>query len=88
MFNYFKYRKIKKNIIKFIDYDDIYFGNNLILIQINSISEHKYYDWGEINGNLIRIRTIKDSNQIHQDLKKYYNKIRYRKEKFKRLLKK
>ena len=87
MFNYFKYRKIKKEVINFIDYDDIYYGSSIILIQLNTKDDFKYYDWGEINRNIIRIRSIKNISLINQDLKKYYNKDRYRKEKLKRLIK-
>jgi len=86
--NSFRYRKINKEIIRFLDYDKIFYHNQEILIQINSNNEdYRYCDWGEIRGKLIRIRDRKKISQIHQDLKIFYNKERYRKEKFRRLLK-
>jgi len=84
---YFKYRKIRKEIIKFLDYEDIFYGSTILLIQCNNINEHNYYKWGEIDYNLIRIRRFNDLKQINNDLKKYYNQNRYRKAKFKRLIK-
>ena len=93
MFNTFinniRYRKINRAIIKYIDYDKIFYYKDKILIQINNIDEeYKYYDWGEIRGKLIRIRDIKNISQINADLKHLYNQKKFRKEKFKRLLKK
>ena len=85
MLKNFKYRKIKKKIIYFINYKDIIYLDDRILIILNDTLLYKYFDWGEIDGNIIRIRHHKMLPEIHNDLKFLYDKKKIRKLKFKKL---